>query len=171
MSEILSQHTINFECLQQVGELLRVLVRVSEPFRTVPSSIPAVDPPVQQEFMQAILEKFKLLANCDDLRWKEALILARLLQFILNFKCTWSPGLQQLSAELLNIIFDLLLVSWRRCFNGLLSCYSQRCAGADSVDLNLYPVLLDTLLVVVDGKSKVLMFNDFHSLPSIRNAP
>jgi len=113
MSEILSQHTIDFECLQQVGELLRILVRVSEPFRTVPSSIPAVDPPVQQEFMQAILDKFKLLANCDDLRWKEALILARLLQFILNFKCTWSPGLQQLSAELLNIIFDLLLVSWQ----------------------------------------------------------
>ncbi|SRR6266540_1970993 len=124
MSEILSQHTIDIECLQRVGELLRVLVRVSEPFRTVPSSNPAVDPPVQQEFMQAILDKFKVLANCDDLRWKEALILARLLQFILNFKCTWSPGLQQLSADLLDVTFDLLLVSWQLCFNALLSCLS-----------------------------------------------
>lgn len=29
----------------------------------------------------------------------------------------------------------------------------QRCAGEDNLNLNLYPILLDTLLVILDGKT------------------
>ena len=29
----------------------------------------------------------------------------------------------------------------------------QRSAGEDSLNLNLYPILLDTLLVILDGQS------------------
>lgn len=67
--------------------------------------------------MKTILEKFKHLANHktdEDIgaQWKENLILARLIQFVLSFKCTWSPVSKDISKDLSNVIFDLLLVGY-----------------------------------------------------------
>ncbi len=117
MSEILWQYleSADLDCLRRVGELLRVLVHVSKPFGDAPGLIPTIEPLVQETFLKTILEKFNLLAsqNIDEegcARWKENLILARLIHFVLNFKCTWSPASKEVSKDLCNVIFDLLLV-------------------------------------------------------------
>lgn len=118
MSEILSDRTaenIDLNCLRRVGELLRLLVQVSEPLRDTPNSLPVIDPLVQETFLQVILEKLKHLQNCpmDEetcFKWRNCLILPRLIQFILSFKCNWTQGSKEISKELSDVIFDVLLV-------------------------------------------------------------
>ena len=115
MSEILTAESIGLDCLRRVGELLRVLVQVSEPLRDTPISIPMIDPLVQETFLQVILRKFKLMQKnpmdeetCCKLR--EGLVLPRLIQFILSFQCNWTQGAKEISKELSGVIFDILLV-------------------------------------------------------------
>jgi len=120
MSEILSECTaepITLDCLRRVGELLRVLVQVSEPLRDTPNSIPTIDPLVQETLLQAILGRFNLMQKlpmdeetCH--KWRDSLILPRLIQFILGFNCNWSQGSKEISKELSGVIFDVLLVCW-----------------------------------------------------------
>jgi mediator of RNA polymerase II transcription subunit 12 len=118
MSEILSERSaesIDVNRLKRVGELLRVLVQVAEPLRDTPNSIPTIDPLVQETFLQVILGKFKLLKSlpvdresCSE--WRESMILPRLIQFILGFKCNWTQGSKEVAKELSDVIFDILLV-------------------------------------------------------------
>src|SRR5258705_6715208 len=108
MSEILSEcvaESITLDCLRRVGELLRVLVQVSEPLRNTPNSIPTIDPLVQETFLQAILGRFNLMQKLpmDEetcYKWRDSLILPRLIQFILSFNCNWSQGSKEISKEL-----------------------------------------------------------------------
>jgi len=163
MSEILSECTaesITLDCLRRVGELLRVLVQVSEPLRDTPNSIPTIDPLVQEKFLQAILSRFQLMQKCsmDEetcSKWRDSLVLPRLIQFILSFKCNWSQESKELSKELSGVIFDILLVCWIVLLfpETRILTILQRSAGEDNLNLNLYPILLDTLLVILDGKT------------------
>ncbi|KAF9528525.1 hypothetical protein CPB83DRAFT_314750 [Crepidotus variabilis] len=143
MNDILTQHNsdaVNVDYLLRVGELLRILVHVSLPFRDTPAVTPAIEPPVQEAFVKTIHSHFKALSGQqtnveESSHWMTSLtVLSRLLQFILSFKCGWTPKSKDTAHDITKLIFDLML----------------RCACEDYLDLCLYPILLDTLLVVLD---------------------
>ena len=100
-----------------MAELLRVLTHVCSPVRDGLSSLPSLDPSTQTVFFEVIhaklttlqpqcLSKEKLYLQRDNI-----ILLARLLQFILNFRGSWSSRAKDLGSDLTTMVFHLALVS------------------------------------------------------------
>lgn len=105
------------EGLKRVGELLRVLIHVSQPFRDASATLPTVEPEVLENFIAALESKFKLIET--DLHAETIKpytihhlnLLTRLLQFAISFKNTWTTTAKQTCIELSATIFRIALVS------------------------------------------------------------
>ncbi|KAF5322492.1 hypothetical protein D9619_001365 [Psilocybe cf. subviscida] len=128
------------EGLKRVGELLRVLIHVSQPFRDASATLPTVEPGVLEKFIAALEAKFKLIETelhpetIKPSTIHNLYLLTRLLQFTISFKNTWNTTAKQTCIELSATIFRIALYS----------------ASQDHLDLNVYPQVIDTLLAVYD---------------------
>ena len=117
MTGLLSDTENETEALRRVGEMLRVLVHVSQPFRCPSATLPSVDTATQEAFVEALDKRLKVLdsqiANEDTSTHspQDFILPCRLLQFILSFRITWTPKTKELSSNLSAIIFRLALVS------------------------------------------------------------
>ncbi|CAA7259196.1 unnamed protein product [Cyclocybe aegerita] len=140
MIERFSDSSSNEECLRRVGDLLRVLIHVSQPLRETPNSIPTVETTIHESFLEAVDKGFQALdkavtdsdipPECRD----NLVLLCRLLQFILSFKFTLTVHSRTLCTNISTIIFRLVL----------------RSASEDHLNLDLYPILIDTLFITLD---------------------
>ena len=147
------------ECIRRMGDLLRVLIHVSQPCRDVLSTLPAVDSQIQETFGGALENIFKtyeppMLSNENQLQERSNLVLLmRLLQFVLSFRSTWTTKSKEIYVTLSKIIFRLSLVSTHVRHLELLKADQifKYCANEDSLDIDIYPILFDTLLVLYDG--------------------
>ena len=116
MTELLSYTKSEAEA-SRVGEMFRVLVHVSQPFRDSTATLPSVDNTVQEAFMETIDKRLKALdsqiANEDasDHSSQDFVLPCRLLQFILSFHISWTPKTKDLSSNLSATIFRLALVN------------------------------------------------------------
>ena len=159
---------------RRVRELFRVLIHVSQPFRESLSTLPTVASPVQEAFLQALDERLKVLENMDleddDAgQSREKLVISlRMLQFVLSFKCPLTGKSKELLKHLSHVVFSWILVSFfvarvsKSC-----SSIQQRCTSDDSFDINLYPLLIDTLLVILDGT--FCQLNECHTIDTFGN--
>ena len=104
------------ECIQRVGELLRVLIHVSHPFRSSPAELLTVESGVLKAFIGAIDGGFRKIeihlqngtlasASTDNF-----ILLSRLLQFALSFKHSWTPEAKDTCVSLLTLLFRFALV-------------------------------------------------------------
>jgi mediator of RNA polymerase II transcription subunit 12, fungi type len=120
MTELLSDTQNEAEASRRVGEMLRVLVHVSQPFRGPAATLPSVDAAIQEAFIETLNKRLKILdsqiANEDtSVHLPQDFILpCRLLQFILSFRVTWTPRTKDSSSNLSAMIFRLALVSLHR---------------------------------------------------------
>ncbi|KAH9485234.1 hypothetical protein JR316_0002141 [Psilocybe cubensis] len=146
------------DSLRRAGDLLGILIHVSQPFRDGPT-LPSVDPPIHEAFIAALEISFKSLekelfnGHVKSQAKENLLLLIRLLQFVLSYKNTWTPK---------NKVARLM--SW------------QHYSVGDDFDDNIYPILIDTLLVLLDElqcDSKSIAFDPFKHYPntSIDNLP
>jgi|SRR6266446_5375823 len=123
MIDLFAEHhsdkkTSNQECFQRVGELLRVLVHVSLPFRDSPAVSLVVEPQVQETFIAALEGKFKAIEseivgnnNTFSLSSQQLVLLSRLLQFVLSFRSSWTPKSKEVCINLSTMLFRLTLVT------------------------------------------------------------
>ena len=120
MTGLLSDTENEAESLRRVGEMLRVLVHVSQPFRGPTATLPSVDTAIQNAFIETLDKRLKGLdsqvANKDTSAHspQDFILPCRLLQFILSFRLTWTPKTKDLSSNLSAVIFRLALVSLHR---------------------------------------------------------
>lgn len=120
MTGLLSETDNEAESFRRVGEMLRVLVHVSQPFRGPTATLPSVDTAIQEAFVGTLDKRLKVLdsqvANKDTSAHspQDFILPCRLLQFILSFRITWTPKTKDLSSNLSAIIFRLALVSPQR---------------------------------------------------------
>ena len=120
MTGLLSDTENEAESLRRVGEMLRVLVHVSQPFRGPTATLPSVDTAIQDAFIETLDKRLKGLdsqvANKDTSAHspQDFILPCRLLQFILSFRLTWTPKTKDLSSNLSAVIFRLALVSPHR---------------------------------------------------------
>jgi mediator of RNA polymerase II transcription subunit 12 len=122
MTGLLSDTENEAEALRRVGEMLRVLVHVSQPFRGPTATLPSVDTAIQEAFIETLDKRLKDLdsqvANKDtDTSThspQDFILPCRLLQFILSFRITWTPKTKDSSSNLSAMIFRLALVSLHR---------------------------------------------------------
>ncbi|KDR75321.1 hypothetical protein GALMADRAFT_249351 [Galerina marginata CBS 339.88] len=148
------------DCVRRVGELLRVLIHVSQPFRESPAALLSVDPQVQEAFVVALDSRFKELEaemqndKSPAQSSQNLILLSRLLHFILSFKSTWTSKSKETFLGLPKLIFRLTLHT----------------ASEGDLYLNTYPILIDTLLVLYDEiflDSKSIAFDPFRYYPNI----
>ena len=123
MTDLFAEHhsdpkTSNQECFQRVGELLRVLVHVSLPFRDSSAVSLVVELQVQETFIAALEGKFnviesEILSNNTTflLSSPQLVLLSRLLQFVLSFRSSWTPKSKEVCINLSTMLFRLTLVS------------------------------------------------------------
>jgi mediator of RNA polymerase II transcription subunit 12 len=120
MTGLLSDTENEAEALKRVGEMLRVLVHVCQPFRAPTATLPSVDTAIQEAFIEILEKRLKVLdsqmANEDTLAHfpQDFILPCRLLQFILSFRITWTPKTKDLGSNLSAMIFRLALVSLHR---------------------------------------------------------
>ena len=120
MTGLLTDTENEAESLGRVGEMLRVLVHVSQPFRGPTATLPLVDTAIQEPFIETLDKRVKVLdsqvANKETLAHslQDFILPCRLLQFILSFRLTWTPKTKDLSSSLSAMIFRLALVSPHR---------------------------------------------------------
>ena len=120
MTGLLSDTENEAEALRRVGEMLRVLVHVSQPFRVPTATLPSVDAAIQEAFVETLDKRLKVLdsqvANKDTLAHslQDFILPCRLLQFILSFRITWTMKTKDLCSNLSATIFRLALVSLHR---------------------------------------------------------
>lgn len=105
------------ECIQRVGELLRVLVHVSQPFRNSPADLLTAESGALEAFIGGIVGGFRKMeihlqngtlasASADNF-----ILLSRLLQFALSFKHSWTPKAKDTCVSLSSLLFRFALVS------------------------------------------------------------
>ncbi|KAJ2931312.1 hypothetical protein H1R20_g5848, partial [Candolleomyces eurysporus] len=104
--------------LNRVGELLRILIHVTTPFREHSTPLPSLDPSVHEEFMRILNTKITELGALithnkpSDEHKTNLILLARLLQFILNFRDNSSSlVMKEVGQSISNATFRLVLVS------------------------------------------------------------
>ncbi|KAF8638047.1 hypothetical protein AX16_010679 [Volvariella volvacea WC 439] len=150
--------------LERASELLRVLAYVAEPFRDDLSSLPTLEPSIQNEFFTSLCMQIMSLESTLTRQEKpehipnqftqEITLLARLLQFNLGFKGVWTVETKGVAANLSNSLLKLAL------FYG----------AGDGLDLVAYPLLIDTLIYLCDeipSDNKTPTFEPFQSYPSL----
>ncbi|KAF9567913.1 hypothetical protein CPC08DRAFT_813741 [Agrocybe pediades] len=129
------------ECIRRAGELQSVLIHISQPFRDTSSQL-SVDSSVHEAFTAALDKRFK---NVEETILKSSVpphtaenlnisTFSRLLQFILSFKSTWTPSLREIYLNLSQLFFRFAL----------------HFGSGDTLDINIYPTIIDTLLVLYD---------------------
>lgn len=148
----------NLYCLRRAGELLRVLIHVSQPFRDMPIQL-SVDTTIHETFVSHLESKLKIVEKeilNDEMKpqSRENLIsLTRLLQFILSFKNSWTPRIKETYISISNLLFYFVLVSPKTATANLCVLTTpQHFANEDNFEEKLYPMMIDTLLVLYDGK-------------------
>ena len=106
--------------LNRVGELLRILIHVTTPFRESCTPLPALNQAVHEQFLETLRSKMAALTSlitssklpAGDAHKSNLILLARLLQFIFNFReSAFSPNLKATCHTIANPIFQLALVS------------------------------------------------------------
>jgi mediator of RNA polymerase II transcription subunit 12 len=108
------------ECIRRAGELLRVLIHVTEPLREEAFELPELDCGIQEGFFDAICTKFEDIRSMfnggsftdDGLSQvtRSAIFLGRLLQFDLGFRGVWTAKTREGSGSLSSTLFRLALV-------------------------------------------------------------
>lgn len=111
--------------LRRIGELLRALVYIAQPFRKEGPLLLNLDPLVQDDFVVILHDKLSEIkvtlesnpsAQVADREVQSAqisqqvVLLVRLLQFDLGFRGAWTPKLKDLSTTFIKNLFHLALV-------------------------------------------------------------
>jgi mediator of RNA polymerase II transcription subunit 12 len=114
--------------LRRVGELLRALVYIAQPFRKEGPLLLNLDPTTQDDFVTIVHDKLSTIkatlversasatqvaSGEEDLSTtisQQVVLLVRLLQFDLGFRGAWTPKLKDLSSSFINNLFHLSLV-------------------------------------------------------------
>ncbi|KAF6760086.1 hypothetical protein DFP72DRAFT_1031563 [Ephemerocybe angulata] len=147
--------------LNRVGELLRILIHVTTPFREQCTPLPSLDPAIHEQFLEVLRSKISHLGSLiqssqPSEEFKSNLVLlARLLQFILNFReSSSSPAVRSHCQALADSIFQLVLYY----------------GSGDNIDETIYPLLMDTLIFIYDEipvDPKALTSDPFKYYPNI----
>lgn len=107
------------ERFRRVGELLRVLVYVSQPIRDDPALLPSLEPLIQEEFLDSLHTKLAAIDSLldsnepsgDESTLPQGLLLVlRLLQFELGFRSAWTPKIKEYCENISRLLFKLALV-------------------------------------------------------------
>jgi mediator of RNA polymerase II transcription subunit 12, fungi type len=105
--------------LRRLGELLRILIHVTAPFRENSMDDLALDPALQEEFIRMLQLK---IARIEEIIGQEQggvilqqiqnlVLLVRLLQFILNFRePNWAQSMKGTGSELAKVLYRLVIV-------------------------------------------------------------
>ncbi|KAF9453917.1 hypothetical protein P691DRAFT_798859 [Macrolepiota fuliginosa MF-IS2] len=162
------QMTSALDKLRRVGELLRALVYIAQPFRKEGPLLLNLDPAVQDDFVAILYDKLSTIkatlessapaqaAGREDLSStisQQVVLLVRLLQFDLGFRGAWTPKLKDLSAPFISNLFYLAL----------------HYGTTDNLNPVVYPLLIDTLLYLIDEipqPAKPLSFDPFRHYPN-----
>lgn len=86
---------------------------------------------------------------------QEVPLLLRLLQFELSFQNTWSPKTKEVMPKISSSLFNLALVSGFSSELIAILHWFQTCGTSDTLDPVTYPLIIDTLYYICDGKSRV----------------
>ncbi|KAJ7594649.1 hypothetical protein C8J56DRAFT_444559 [Mycena floridula] len=147
-------------CLHRAGELLRVLIYVSEPSRPEGLPLLEIDPTVQDKFISILCLKFhdlQVLDLSEALAKDSSLVialLARFLQFYLGLRGVWTPHAKGECEALCGVMYRLIL----------------RHSTGSALDLMAYPLLLDTFYYLLDeipGDPKAPIFDPFRCYPDM----
>lgn len=105
---------------QRAGELLLVLIHVSEPLRQE-TILPAVlETSAQEDFMEALLAKLILtessvildnVSDIDEILMQDMILFLRLLQFEMGFRGTWTVKLKESTETVVSSLFKILVCS------------------------------------------------------------
>ncbi|KAF8909882.1 hypothetical protein CPB85DRAFT_1435527 [Mucidula mucida] len=148
------------DCATRAGESFRILIYVAEPLRQDPSQLPSLNPEIQDAFFSTLCAKFNKVdaesKELDDSRresfTRRVILLARLLQFDLGFDGAWTPSTTSQCRGLSQALYRLALFH----------------ASGSNFDSIVFPLLLDTLLFLVDempATSKMAAFDPFAAYP------
>ncbi|TFK25548.1 hypothetical protein FA15DRAFT_693754 [Coprinopsis marcescibilis] len=129
--------------LKRLGELLRILIHVTAPFRDQPTTAFALDSSLQEQFLQVLRSRISFLegsilsvAQQTHTQIDNLMLLVRLLQFILNFRePSWSPAMKETGRELAAILYRLVI----------------HFGSGSHINDCVVPILMDTLFFIYDG--------------------
>ncbi|EFI28176.1 hypothetical protein CC1G_14203 [Coprinopsis cinerea okayama7 len=150
MKDMLSDSQGDENCfatsLMRLGELLRILIHVTAPFRDQSVNLLALDPALQEEFLRLLHSKITYLErsltseerSAQDHNHKSNLILLiRLLQFVLNFRdISWTLAMKEVGQSLATALFRL----------------AMHFGSGSHIDETIFPILTDTLIFIYDGE-------------------
>ncbi|KAJ3504486.1 hypothetical protein NMY22_g17908 [Coprinellus aureogranulatus] len=147
--------------LNRVGELLRILIHVTAPFRENGIPFHPLDPAIHEQFLETLSSKMTSLVtlitspDLTDAYRSNLILLARLVQFIFNFReSAFSSALRDICHRIVNSLFQLAL----------------HYGSGDHIDATLYPLLMDTLIFVCDEiplEAKSPTVDPFHYYPDM----
>ncbi|KAG6866656.1 hypothetical protein C0991_000766 [Blastosporella zonata] len=146
---------------QQAGELLRVLIYISEPLRDN-MTLPMLETSAQEEFIQALLSKLVLIevlvtsndsaADENDLT-PDMVLFLRLLQFEMGFRGEWTSRMKDAMANIVSYLFKIMV----------------HITSINSTSI-LYPLILDTLYYIYDEiptDTKATHYDPFRNYPDM----
>jgi mediator of RNA polymerase II transcription subunit 12 len=122
---ISEQMTSALDKLRHVGEVLRALVYIAQPFRKEGALFLNLDPAVQDDFVTILHDKLSEMittlkssaSSAIDLSVQISqpiVLLVRLLQFDLGFRGAWTPKMKDLSGAFIKNLLNLALVCLSR---------------------------------------------------------
>ncbi|KAG6920074.1 hypothetical protein DXG01_010142 [Tephrocybe rancida] len=148
---------------QRAGELLRVLIYVSEPLRENMTPLLSLEISVQDQFIEALLSKLVLFeslvisttnSDTDDSDLTQDIVLfLRLLQFEMGFRGTWTSRMKDATDRVVSCLFRITV--HLTTFN------------PTSI---LYPLILDTLYYIYDEAPtdvKAAPYDPFRNYPEM----
>ncbi|PCH43895.1 hypothetical protein WOLCODRAFT_138657 [Wolfiporia cocos MD-104 SS10] len=148
--------------VSDAGEVLRLLSKIVERFRS-DGSLPPLLQPIQDQFITALDFRFAEVVSgrtgeLDDSQARElshsAIFLARLLQFNLGFPGAWTSQTKAVSERLCKTLTELALIH----------------GEGEELDAVAFPLLLDTLHYVLDeapSDPKATTCDPFRNYPNI----
>lgn len=171
LQELKSGHMTSVaDKLHRIGELLRALVYIAQPFRKEAPLLLNLDPAIQDDFVAILHDKLSSIKatlvkssasaqvpvisgeDPSTVISQQVVLLVRLLQFNLGFRGAWTQKLKDLSSSFITNLFDLAL----------------HYATPDHLNPVVYPLLIDTLLYLIDEipqPAKPLSFDPFRHYP------
>ncbi|KAH0589220.1 hypothetical protein H2248_004982 [Termitomyces sp. 'cryptogamus'] len=150
---------------QRAGELLLILIHVSEPLREDTTLSTILENPAQEDFMEALSSKLVLIessivstsnSDIDEILTQDMILFLRLLQFEMGFRGAWTIKLKETTDRIVSSLFKILLH-----------------ISSISPTSILYPLMLDTLYYIYDEipiDPKATPFDPFRHYPSISPA-
>jgi mediator of RNA polymerase II transcription subunit 12 len=139
-------------------------VYIAQPFREDGLLLLNLDAPIQDDFVVVLHDKLALVLSIlesdslgvmdPSIVSQQVVLLVRLLQFNLGFRGAWTPKLKDLSIGFINVLFRIALVGVSLIgLTPILIWSIQRYGTPDHLDLIVYPLIIDTLLYLIDGKT------------------